>query len=392
MKRVKKSTWRKESKVLNVGLAIDKLKIDALPSFIFNGSSDIIPYGIDNIYPHRIISALNKSSTAKGCVKRLREFIFGNNGFGKGGEIIVNRNNETLNQVLFQFIRNNYVQLSGGGLHLNFNASGLISEIFFVSIEHMRKCTNLKTAQYGLYDPKYCSRGFVNDFLEIDIYGKNDPVSRIREFGIDKYRGQLAFFNKDNDLYPDSDFEPVIVSAEYEFQSALYSYANMANGFSGMTIIKKPVLAADSKAVQVLEDKINNASGAVNAGSKIVLEVPIGDNGTIGTSNLVENISPPNVDSLSEKQDLKAQSNILKAAMMPGVLLGISETGMFNKESFNDAFDYKNADTEQDRELIETFFNSILDQSVFRTSELKIEPLSMKSEMYNEAKTMKENE
>ena len=53
---------------------------------------------------------------------------------------------------------------------------------------------------------------------------------------------------------------------------------------------------------------------------------------------------------------------------------------MFNQESFNDAFNYKNADTEGDRVVIERVFNSFLPRSVFLQKEIDIIPLQMRGE------------
>ena len=65
---------------------------------------------------------------------------------------------------------------------------------------------------------------------------------------------------------------------------------------------------------------------------------------------------------------------------MPKVLLGVSDSGMFNQASFNDAFNYKNADTEGDRKIIEEEFEKILECSIFPLEIVEIVPLEMKGD------------
>ena len=49
-----------------------------------------------------------------------------------------------------------------------------------------------------------------------------------------------------------------------------------------------------------------------------------------------------------------------------------------NQAAFNDAFNYKNADTEGDRKIIEREFNKFLVNSVFPIKNIEITPLEMR--------------
>ena len=63
---------------------------------------------------------------------------------------------------------------------------------------------------------------------------------------------------------------------------------------------------------------------------------------------------------------------------MPMTLLGVPDNGMFNEDSYVEAFNYKNADTEPDRQRIEREFRQLLEASVFNIEDPKIIPLAMK--------------
>lgn len=370
----------KPSGKLNTRVSLNRLKIDALPQMIFRGSADIIPWGADNNYPHRILSTIKKSPTALGCIKRQSEFIFGNGDISGNGEKVVNRNGETLNDIVWQCVRHGYAPLYGFGLHFNFNALGQISEIFFVSPDYIRKCRNLQEVEYGIWNQdNYLYQNEKN--IRIDVFSGIADVREKMEDDVLNYRGQIAMFAKDAEIYPTSPLDSAIISAAYEMEAQLYPYANIKNGFSGNTIIKYPSLLqgedADKEAGKIQED-IRRLHGSENAGSSLVLAVPTNANGEMSSAKIVEHLSPTNVDNLFVNQNAKAENDILKVFNMPKILLGVNDSGMFNEASFNDAFNYKNSDCEIDRKAIERFFNKFLKYSIFGINSINLSPLNLR--------------
>jgi len=118
--------------------------------------------------------------------------------------------------------------------------------------------------------------------------------------------------------------------------------------------------------------------GAENAGKSLVVTTPLNNQGDAKDFTMVEHLTPTNIDKLFVNQNKKAEQDILKTFTMPKILLGISDEGMFNQASFNDAFNYKNADTEGDRKIIERVFNKkVISNSVYDLV-VEIQPLEMK--------------
>ena len=109
---------RKHRGRLNSKSAISRARVELSNYVHFGNGNEIVPFGLDNLYPNRIIDAIRESPTSKGCIKRLEEFVFGQ-GITMGGDIHVNRTGETLNDILSQSIRD-YSKLSGFCLHFNF--------------------------------------------------------------------------------------------------------------------------------------------------------------------------------------------------------------------------------------------------------------------------------
>jgi len=366
---------------INSKAAINKIKIESLPYFYFSGNSDILPYGNDNFYPSRIVDARRKSPTASGCTKRWSEFIFGNGLKDGKGLIVVNRDGETLNDIIEQVVRHGYCSLYGFGLHFNFNSLGQICEIFFVDLEYVRKHRSLDKVDYGIWREK---GQYYTEFqhITVDLYDHEYAFEKIKQHGIQEYKGQLYFYAKDRELYPTAPIDSVVISASYEKESQIYPYANIKNGFSGNTIIKMPSLAMGEdaqKEVDTLQENIESMHGSEQAGSSLVVPIELNKDGEVKDFKMIEHLSPTNVDGLFTNQNLKAENDILKVFNMPKVLLGVSDSGMFNQASFNDAFNYKNEDCEFDRKIIERQFNEIITKTIWSDlGTIEMNPLNMK--------------
>lgn len=383
---------------------INNIKIGSLPSLIFDQSgSEIIPYGLDNIYPQRIFEAISKSPTGGGCTKRMKEFVFGL-GFASSGNTIVNRDGSTLNDVLNEAVIS-YAFYKGFALHFNFNIFGQITEITPVDLRFIRKDKDLIKVVFSEW--MLSRHSYTTEQVEVDLYEKdslNEKLNKSRE-SLKDYKGQVLYFSADGQIYPTATIDSASVSASYELEAQVYPYANLKNGFSGNTIIKYPsmltgtesqeeigsvnaiegidqVTEEDSKLTgsSSLERQLEALHGAENAGNSLVVEVPTDVSGVFKDFKMVENLTPTNVDALFVNQNLKAENDILKVYTMPKILLGVSDGGMFNEASFIDAFNYKNADTEADRKIIERVFNSFLPRSVFDISDIEIQPLEMKEQ------------
>jgi hypothetical protein len=363
---------------LSAKAVINQLKIDVLPSLVFSqDGQEIIPYGIDNLYPNRTLAAIRNSPTAKGCVRRLRDFVFGL-GFGDQADIVVNRDNETLNDILNKAV-GDYSEFGGFALHFNYNLLGEIIEIFNADFEFIRKLNTFWKVRFGNW---VHGQRFFDEDIDIFLYNPDRLKIQIEKSGgFDNFLGTILYFAHDGGIYPESFLQASKVSANFESDSQVFSNANIKNGFSGTTIIKNPSLLQGEEGVKNnknLSDEIGKLHGADKAGSSVVVNVPVSVTGEMKPFTMVESLSPTNVDQLFTNQNEHAESSIFKEYRMPPILLGVSSSGMFNQASFNDAFNYKNADTEADRTKVQRVFNSFIENTIFGLSDLEIVPLEMK--------------
>jgi len=367
-----------KNKPLNSRAAINRIKVESLPSFTFSGNAVIVPWGLDNLYPFRIQQAIKKSPTALGCIKRLNELVFGQ-GLNDGGDTIVNRNGETLNDVVSQSVRA-YNELGGFTCHFNFNALGEICEIFAPKIEHFRKHHDLKHVEFGLWN-EGGSTMFRNLFITLDLYGGKDALRLIPEGAkFNEYLGQIYYFAKDQEINPTSPLDSASISASYEKEAQIYTYANIRNGFSGNTVIKLPTIAGGEDAKEEslkLQESIESMHGAEHSGSSIVVPVSTGVTGEAKNFTMIENLTPTNVDGLFVNQNEKAEKDILKVYNMPGEIIGISQKNGFAQTAYDAAWNMKNRDVQGDRDIIAREFNKFLPNSCFGVKEIELVPLDM---------------
>lgn len=352
-------------------------------------------------------NAILKSPTAHGCVTRLQDFIFGL-GDNINGDIIVNRYNQTINDVLYESIKN-YSFYKGLALHFNFNIFGEIIEITPIDLRFGRKKRNLKQIRLKNWDTQggYYYGG---DEVDIDLYDCNDFYNKVTSYeDFEQYKGQILYYSSDFQIYPTSFIDSASISASYEKETQIFQYANIKNGFSGAKLIKIPteltgtdgqeeVMGQDyipgidevppdnnyypgdidnqknKSRASKLQSQLRELHGAEYAGGSLVTEVPVNIHGEFKDFKMVENLSPTDIDGLFVKQSKAAENHIFKVYMMPSILLGVPNEGMFNQASFMDAYNYKVADTEKDRKIIERIFNRFLPNTIFDVEKIKLEP------------------
>ncbi len=362
---------RKKETSFDAKAIIYKNRVDRGPSTF--ASDDIIRWGKDNLYPKRVKDYISLSPTGSGCNRRFSEFCFGGGIDGVLGETIVNRNGETLNDILLFCINNGYSQLFCYALHFNFNLLGEITEIFAVDPSIIRKRTDGLTCQLKDWDTTSTDFLMHGDGGEIviDLFKKQDPLKGMRRDGLKKYKGQVYMFSIENDEagYPNSPFHSVLNHLNYEKESQIYQNANIVQGFAGRTIIKVPLKGSGEQAsaeFQKMERELNEMHGAENAGLSLIIKTPLNTDGEVRPFNVVEHLTPPNVDKSFVEQNKASRVAITSTCNMPNILIGVQENGMFNQASFADAYNLKATDTRRDRGLLAKSFDKVIQASVWK--------------------------
>jgi len=320
----------------------------------------IIPYDRDNLYPNKIKSIAQRSGTTMSAIGTLSAFISGE-GFG-GMDTVVNRENQTLWDIV-RHIANSRAMFGGFALHFNYNLLGQIIEINPINFESVRwsKCLTKYTV-----NPDWMRRSRRKEEIEYNPFFPENVINEINECGnINDYKGQLYYWIPNTkDFYAPCNWDSVIDDAQFEAEAKLYSLSSIQNDYSLAGIITYPKNFADKDEIESIKEEIGKDKGSANAGGIRVL-------GAMPSENLTGNwkwftpISRNNIDSLHSNQIENAKFNIYAAFRQPPILNGVATGGMFNQESFADAFNYYNSQTETERKEVEKEITKILSYSAW---------------------------
>lgn len=295
---------------------------------------EVYNWGIDNLYPDTIENLVNSSVTSKLCVDLAAKSIYGAS-FGELGNMIVNNEGQTLNQIL-RIASREYAKHGNCFIHFGYNAELKIKSIRVLPTTMMRvgKSDDLgysgKIVEYENWDSSY-NRIYKKKFRVYDRYNPNENVIKAQIAAADsilKYKGQVLHLKGDsNDVYGISDLNTVLYEALLESNSQKFRANNSENGFlSTKLMVTKPF--KDDEERSSFKTNLKKLQGADNTGKILLLE---SSQATDALSEQVklEDLSSPYNDKLFEYSDSMAEKNICKAFTIPTFLVNGSESGIF---------------------------------------------------------------
>ena len=341
-----------------------------------------LPYDVDNLYPNKVKEIALRSGTTSGAIETLSSFISGE-GFAQN-DLKINREGQTLWDIL-RHITNSKSKFKGFALHFNYNMLGQIVEINPINFESVRWHSDLK--RY-VVNPDWSRRNIMKkDEVIYTPFWPENVINEINECkDIHNYKGQLLYVIPNiSDWYTPCTWDSVLDKAQFEAETDLYSLSSIQNDYSlgGFTVLPKNIIDTDQ--IDDYKTELKKDKGSANAGgTRVFSALP---------SEMLNNwkwftpISRNNIDSLHSNQIERAIFGIYAAFRQPPILNGVTKDGMFNQESFADAFHYYNSQTETERKEVEKQLTKILSYSIWsNTGLIKIIPKSFT--MRGEAETL----
>lgn len=217
---------------------------------------NIQSYGIDNLYPQRMLDLILNSPTGGVCVERYQQFIEGN-GYNNTdfSEYIVNRSGETVDDI-HRLISKDLALYHGFALHVNYNMACQIVELQYIPFQNCRLEEENDEGQVLLINvhPDWSGRKTRRGRkLSVDI----SSVSKIHTFnpkrevviaqiieagGIEHYKGQILWVSMDGKYeYPRPIYDKVVTNLSTDEALDNVKYRNARNNFlmAGMLCRKK---------------------------------------------------------------------------------------------------------------------------------------------------------
>lgn len=321
---------------------------------------DITLYGSSNLYPQISQEIMWESPITSAAVRALTDFIVGD-GFTENGDMVVNRFDQTLNDIL-KFVSHEDATFNGFALHFNVNDLGLITEINVVDFTY---------ARFGLPD----ENGIHHD-IKINPNWENDPNKTLEKgedittfpiWGeemtdeiaeqIEDFQGYILYYTPIRDQYPRVTFDAVLDSSQTNGEIQVFELGNIQNGFLGSSIYKHFGKIESEHERRTILNRLSQFKGASNANSIMLAEVPIDFDGT-----LLENLPANAQDALFATTNNNVVARIMANFSQPAPILGVQPPngGIFNQEQIEDSYVYYNLRTKPRRNAITDVFNSFL--------------------------------
>lgn len=372
-----------EDQYITINTVEQTVYVERLPNplYLSRGSGNILLYGKDNLYPDKVKSMAQRSQSCKTAIRTLGRFLGGQGFKEQGGQDInqieVNEKGETLHDMLDHAA----VEKAsfGAAFHFNYNFLGEIIEIQEIPFQTLRWKKDFSRL---VFTPDWSKSGKFNKTDKIEFY-KFNPETVQEEIaesgGLENYPGQaLYWIPEQKEIYPLATFDSALDDVQFEHESGVYKLRNVQNGYSAGYVEITPVSLSGEKEQQDKIRDVQRSRGANNAGRTKVLPLNSNFLEALGSRKIFEEIPRTGIDKYFKQQNEETKFNIYSAFQQPPILNGISKDGMFNQESFKDAFHYYNSITEKDRQELERIFNLFMPYTIWGLDNLEIEPLALK--------------
>lgn len=332
---------------------------------------DVIPYGnYDNLYPQKVLDVASRSWALSTALETYQDFMIGN-GFNDNNELVINEKGQTLFELL-RFITRNKRAL-GFAVHVNYNALGQIVEFQSINYEDLR----FDQAGLLVYNPDWNNPNDPQNKEKETTYNLYNPETALQEaneVGFEKYTGQVLYWKSTNNLYPLATFDACLEAGQYQYDQELFKLRNIQNGFSLSGAFTYPKNLENQQEKSEFKTMLNSmGTGANNSGRIWAFGVPAGVEGGDKLTNFIP-FERSNIDNLYTNQNKESREAIFSTFRQPAILNAISDTGMFNQQSLQDAFVFYNSIVEKDRKEIEKTLNKMFADSIYNVSKLEIEP------------------
>lgn len=320
---------------------------------IADKDSKILSRDTDNLYPLRIERIINNSPTARRCSHMMSKFIAGK---GVGGDFIVNKKGETLDDI---------VEQSADCIAEQYGVYFLVKYGFDTETLDALKITDIEVLDYvRMAKSKEDDDGFQGKFYQLEMEEKGGGFKKVSEktkwyypFSQDikvilaqmrndcklnkidnpkgedlirHYRGQVYYLNLTARYqYALPLVDTVYNDCDTEYRLSVYNNTQTRKGFLGQTVVvkfKDDEAEPNERSPQdSFNDYIKNSLGAENSANVLVVDVQMGGTDDLNKAFVVKQLEPQFDDKLFaglekslEKKIMKAFNNIPEALVNGG--------------------------------------------------------------------------
>lgn len=348
----------------------------------FDKSLKVIFNGEENDYPDRIAQTIPLSVTGKQCVKLFKQFLTGR-GFGDAAnKEFVNKKKRTTLLRFFSDYNTEYSEQGGVFVHVQYLITGEMDRVEilpFASVRKGKKDDKQYTGRFAVSKLGTFDKAKAKDLIWCYAFNPEPTIVQAqikKEGGINKYPGQVFYFNPSRMDYPLAHIHPCLNDADSEFRASVFKNKSLRKGFFGKNILITPPrvnpdwnfadpatlspeqlvsLRKQREAVEQTTEAMQSFVGVENHEGFLWLEMEYdGDE----IEKAIKNIEvKTNIDDkLFAHTETSVAKNLRKAFNnVPAVLVDTSENSALFSDSaamLREAKIYYNDQVENDRDLI----------------------------------------
>lgn len=353
-------------------------------------SLGIMKWGRSNAFPQTLKNIIDQSANAKPAIQRTAKFLKGS-GF-EGENTIVNPYGLTLKKVI-SICADDYSVFNAFALQLNYNLKGFITGINPMRIADLRfnEFDELNFASKIGYHRDFGRNAKVQKTINtaatranIKWFHRFNPEVAVDQIestlgGISNYNGQLSYYSEEgHSSYPVPPLQAAINYVLSDVENSILVRKETATGFINSYILKTKMDSEDPSLI-ALENAISESQGARGSG-KIITFSGLSDEEMSGTT--LEEIGAGAGTAKSIIETAKTTYDLDKevitgAYLIPPALAGMDRNTGFSGEDLEEAYFVFNAITEDGRQAIESEINRVLEYSVFKVRDIKINKLKL---------------
>lgn len=337
-----------------------------------NKTEGVLSYDRDNAYPQRRDRIVSWSGTAQACLRIYSRFLIGG---GLKDETFyktpVNRTGLTADK-LHRHCAEDLARNRGVAIQVNFNALGEPVEAYPVKFGDVRISDDKTHAV--LYDDwgRERKKSLQKDRIHTINWWDPDPEVIAAQVaaagGWDTYRGQIYYWTPTG-VGSEADYPVPIYDSQLEdmeTEGGLQRFRNrtVSTNFLGSHVIvtnkSEQVLDEEGKPVESDDDgptliqSFEQFQGADNASSIMEVELDQPDD-----TFKIEKLELQNYDGLYEKTETSVKESILESFIIPKILLLRGTASLGDGKQFEEAKEFYNDVTADDRLILEEIFTEI---------------------------------
>ena len=318
----------------------------------------IILYGVDNLYPERVLEISLRSPITKSALEVTDEFLHGE-GFTLNPEFLLGE--KPVSRLLLEQTPNFTLYKTPTAI-FDVNLLGEITNVAVIPFWFVRLMPPNKENKitFCKVSPDWLDQNVSRRAKTYPLWpgNKEEAVKVIEDWNYEsagEFPGFVSYDTPIKTTYPLAFIDSVLDSAQTNSEIQIFELAGIQNGFLSATLLKHLGKISGDEERSRITQQVQGMTGAENANSVVVWEVPEGYDG-----NVLEQFPANNQDRLFEATNRTSVNRIVQSMAIPPQLLGIfPDSGFFTSQEITEAYTYYNTITRRRRKVLSDWFNMV---------------------------------